>query len=68
MQRSKTFVEPRGNLLEVSGFLCPKEFRMRIIFVVMLASVLSILAFKYVDRSIGETEIMASPMEMSAEN
>nr|CAD6604382.1 hypothetical protein RKHAN_01578 [Rhizobium sp. Khangiran2]CAD6609499.1 hypothetical protein RNT25_02209 [arsenite-oxidising bacterium NT-25] len=54
--------------------LCPlgvvrlKEFSMRIIFVVMLASVLSILAFKYVDRSIGESDIMASPMEMSAEN
>jgi len=45
-----------------------KEFSMRIIFVVMLASVLSILAFKYVDRSIGESDIMASPMEMSAEN
>ena len=41
---------------------------MRIIFVVMLASVLSILAFKYVDRSIGGSDIMASPMEMSAQN
>ncbi|MET3584773.1 hypothetical protein ABID21_000874 [Pseudorhizobium tarimense] len=41
---------------------------MRIIFVVMLASVLSILAFKYVDHSIGESDLMASPMELSAEN
>lgn len=41
---------------------------MRIIFVVMLASVLSILAFKYLDHSIGEQEIMASPVEMSAHN
>jgi hypothetical protein len=50
------------------GLWGPKEFHMRIIFVVMLASVLSILAFKYVDRSIGESDLMASPMEMSAEN
>ena len=48
------------------GVVRLKEFSMRIIFVVML--VLSILAFKYVDRSIGESDIMASPMEMSAEN
>ena len=41
---------------------------MRIVFVVMLASVLSILAFKYVDSSIGGSDIMASPMEMSAQN
>lgn len=41
---------------------------MRIIFVVLLASVLSILVFKYVDNSIGDSDIIASPMEMSAEN
>lgn len=41
---------------------------MRIIFVVMLCSVLSILAFKYLDRSIGEQDIIASPMEMSVQN
>lgn len=39
---------------------------MRIIFVVLVASVLSILVFKYMDRSIGETDLMASPAEMSA--
>lgn len=39
---------------------------MRIIFVVLMASVLSILAFKYADRSIGDTTIMASPAELSA--
>jgi len=41
---------------------------MRIIFVVMLSSVLSILAFKYLDRSIGKQDIIASPMEMSVQN
>ncbi len=41
---------------------------MRIIFVVLLASVLSILAFKYVDRSIGHVDILASPMEMAKES
>lgn len=41
---------------------------MRIIFVVMVASVLSILVFKYADRSIGDTEILASPSELSAHN
>jgi hypothetical protein len=39
---------------------------MRIIFVVLIASVLSILAFKYMDRSIGESQLMASPTELSA--
>ena len=39
---------------------------MRIIFVILIASVLSILGFKYMDRSIGETQIMASPNELSA--
>lgn len=54
--------------LPVPRVVGPKELLMRIIFVVMLASVLSILAFKYVDRSIGESQIMASPMELSAQN
>jgi hypothetical protein len=39
---------------------------MRIIFVVLIASVLSILGFKYMDRSISEQQIMATPAEMSA--
>jgi hypothetical protein len=41
---------------------------MRIIFVVLVASVLSILAFKYADKSLGGGQIMASPMEPSAQN
>ena len=41
---------------------------MRIIFIVMVASVLSILAFKYSDRSLGGGDIMASPAELSAQN
>ena len=44
----------------------PKESSMRIIFVVLVASVLSILAFKYMDQSLGGAEIMASPAELSA--
>lgn len=39
---------------------------MRIIFVILIASVLSILGFKYMERSIGEQQIMASPSELSA--
>jgi hypothetical protein len=58
---------PRNHFADC-GLCGLKEFHMRIIFVVMLASVLSILAFKYVDRSIGESDLMASPMDMSAEN
>lgn len=41
---------------------------MRFIFVVLVASVLSILAFKYADKSLGGGQIMASPMELSAQN
>ena len=41
---------------------------MRIIFVVLLASVLSILAFKYADQSLGGADILASPTELSAMN
>lgn len=44
----------------------PKEYEMRIIFVLMIASVLSILAFKYADNSIGDEQIMASPEQLSA--
>jgi hypothetical protein len=43
-----------------------KESSMRIVFIVLVASVLSILGFKYMDRSIGDTKIMASPAELSA--
>ncbi len=41
---------------------------MRIIFVILVASVLSILGFKYMDNSIGDTQIMASPNELSAKS
>ncbi len=41
---------------------------MRIIFVVLLGSVLSILVFKYMDRSIGDSTLLASPAELSAMN
>jgi hypothetical protein len=41
---------------------------MRIIFIVMVASVLSILVFKYADQGLGGGEIMASPAEPSAQN
>jgi hypothetical protein len=41
---------------------------MRIIFVVLIASVLSILAFKYMDQSIGGSQLMASPTELSAKS
>jgi hypothetical protein len=44
----------------------PKEFLMRMIFVLLVASVLSILAFKYSDSSIGGDQILASPTQMSA--
>ena len=46
----------------------PKETSMRIIFVILVASVLSILGFKYMDNSIGDTQIMASPNELSAKS
>lgn len=41
---------------------------MRIIFVVLITSVLSILVFKYMDQSIGESQLMASPTELSAKS
>lgn len=41
---------------------------MRIIFVVLVFSVLSILGFKYADQSLGGTDILASPKELSAAN
>jgi hypothetical protein len=41
---------------------------MRIIFIVMVASVLSILVFKYTDQGLGGGEILASPAELSAQN
>jgi hypothetical protein len=56
----------RRNKSFVVVLLPPKETSMRIIFVVLIASVLSILGFKYMDRSIGEQQIMATPAEMSA--
>ncbi|MGL3605384.1 hypothetical protein ACSV9I_02605 [Rhizobium sp. G187] len=39
---------------------------MRWIFVVLIASVLSILAFKYANNSLGGGELMASPMDAKA--
>jgi hypothetical protein len=41
---------------------------MRIVFIVLIGSVLSIAAFKYSDHSLGGNEIMASPAELSAKN
>jgi hypothetical protein len=41
---------------------------MRIIFVVLIGSVLSIAAIKYLDRGIGGDELLASPTELSAMN
>lgn len=41
---------------------------MRIIFVVLICSVLSILVFKYRDQSLGDTQLMASPGELSAKS
>ena len=41
---------------------------MRIVFAILATSVLSIVVLKYADSSIGETELMASPMELSAQN
>ncbi|WP_454286895.1 hypothetical protein [Rhizobium arsenicireducens] len=40
---------------------------MRAIFLVIIASVLSILAFKYNDNSMGQNELMASPMDVAAQ-
>lgn len=39
---------------------------MRWIFVVLVASVLSILAFKHANNSLGGGELMASPMDAAA--
>ena len=41
---------------------------MRIIFVVMVGSVLSIAAFKYFDKGLNGDQILASPTELSAQN
>jgi hypothetical protein len=38
---------------------------MRYIFVLLIASVLSILAFKYSNNSLGGGELMASPMDVT---
>lgn len=40
--------------------------KMRAIFVVLIASVLSILIFKYSENSLGTGELMASPPGVSA--
>ncbi|WP_454745951.1 hypothetical protein [Ciceribacter selenitireducens] len=40
---------------------------MRAIFIVIIASVLSILAFKYSDNSMGQNQLMASPVDVAAE-
>lgn len=39
---------------------------MRFIVVALVGSVLSILAFKYSDKSMGDSSILATPQEMSA--
>lgn len=40
---------------------------MRYIFILLIASVLSILALKYANNSLGGGELMASPMDVSQE-
>ena len=40
---------------------------MRYIFILLIASVLSILAFKYSNNSLGGGELMASPIDVSQE-
>ncbi|EHS49777.1 hypothetical protein PDO_2984 [Rhizobium sp. PDO1-076] len=39
---------------------------MRYIFILLIASVLSILAFKYSDNSLGTGQLMASPVDGAA--
>lgn len=39
---------------------------MRIVFIALIASVLSIVAFKYADNSLSGGEILAKPAELSA--
>lgn len=41
---------------------------MRFVFVVLVGSILSIAAFKYWDKGINGDQILASPMELSAQN
>jgi hypothetical protein len=57
-----------GTTLGSRCFECQKENFMRIIFVVLIGSVLSIAAIKYLDRGIGGDELLASPTELSAMN
>ncbi|MHA7969087.1 hypothetical protein [Rhizobium sp. CAU 1783] len=40
---------------------------MRAIFILIIASVLSILAFKYNDNSLGQNELMASPVDVATQ-
>jgi hypothetical protein len=41
---------------------------MRMIFILLVASVLSILAFKHANNSLGGGELMASPMDAAQES
>jgi hypothetical protein len=41
---------------------------MRFVFVVLVGSILSIAALKYWDKGINGDQILASPMELSAQN
>ncbi|AYD01277.1 hypothetical protein [Neorhizobium sp. NCHU2750] len=41
---------------------------MRFIFVVLICSVLSILVFKYMNQTLGDQQLMASPDEWSAKS
>jgi hypothetical protein len=43
-----------------------QEPNMRYIFILLIASVLSILVFKYANNSLGGGELMASPMDVTA--
>lgn len=44
----------------------PGEHTMRVILVAMIASVLSILAFKYADHSLGNVQIVATAQELAS--
>jgi hypothetical protein len=57
-----------GTSLPAAQLSALKEFPMRIIFVILIASVLSILALKYMDSSIGGAQIIASPTDLSAKS
>jgi hypothetical protein len=64
-------MKPSGNIgtrRTASPLSAAKEFYMRIIFVVLIGSILSIALLKYSDQTLGGNAIYATPAEMSAVN